>query len=619
MVSAKRVHMKQARRKTPKTAVSLAARLLSVHYAASVSTIRGSTSPSPASSVWATTSSPRPRRNLTSKESGRDSGRQASGFQNLDLETLRALGISDLDYGEEGSQGGVQPDEAEYIDSDSFVQPLFEGGAGDDVDALLDALQEEQSDGWSNPKSQFGDGLKTRARNELGEDIADETLFGNEGTRVEAEEDGALFDISNMISNLESDEDEEDNFNETDDETEQPYSSGPGELDDLKENLATEAVTQGGSKFKSSASDDTVPRIDLDRLRGPMPGLAEKSAPHLGRVKQLTRKLVQGGKNKKRGVMVSPTRLLARPGRPKAKSCRGLLSRVPPSAPLAFSTFPAFHFPMMKIVAGFAGAQILWNWAKSLVASVTRQRNPERVVAGNEGEQTTVDELQGEEEIDGELDEEELKALERLGLGPSRFARTPRRTESVSERASNSMQSEATSTPTDGRVSGTEGHRTLQRRPKGPRMLVNVLGMKKKNGPTQQEMEQEVFSLTRRAEAAERDVETLNSQLSDCMQNLEQSRGQCNRLQGTNRYLKSQVDSYQVEMEETLKRERQKATEELARIREAMVEVLDRERKLMRDHMLSASEEVRAAVLRAEEDSTMHRSHGTTNNDGLAT
>jgi ElaB/YqjD/DUF883 family membrane-anchored ribosome-binding protein len=116
------------------------------------------------------------------------------------------------------------------------------------------------------------------------------------------------------------------------------------------------------------------------------------------------------------------------------------------------------------------------------------------------------------------------------------------------------------------------------------------------------ELKEELHKWKRRAQKAESEAESLQQEWSVCIQQLQEANSEKIRLQSTNKYLKEQLRDTQRTTDEIMKRERQKANDEIMRIREAMVEVLDRERKLIRDHMLTASKEVRAAILAAEDD-----------------
>mmetsp|Transcript_16139 Transcript_16139/g.25164 ORF Transcript_16139/g.25164 Transcript_16139/m.25164 type:complete len:456 (-) Transcript_16139:1363-2730(-) len=96
-----------------------------------------------------------------------------------------------------------------------------------------------------------------------------------------------------------------------------------------------------------------------------------------------------------------------------------------------------------------------------------------------------------------------------------------------------------------------------------------------------------------------------NSMLSreneDIVNQLGEIKRQLHGLQETNRYLKSQIRDNQNEIVVVQSRERQKANEEIARMRDAMMQVLAKERSLMKAQIKKTSEQVRA-LLAEDED-----------------
>lgn len=75
---------------------------------------------------------------------------------------------------------------------------------------------------------------------------------------------------------------------------------------------------------------------------------------------------------------------------------------------------------------------------------------------------------------------------------------------------------------------------------------------------------------------------------------------QLHGLQETNRYLKSQIRDNQNEIVVAQSRERQKANEEISKMRDTMMQVLAKERALMKAQIKKTSEQVR--MLLAEDD-----------------
>jgi len=96
-----------------------------------------------------------------------------------------------------------------------------------------------------------------------------------------------------------------------------------------------------------------------------------------------------------------------------------------------------------------------------------------------------------------------------------------------------------------------------------------------------------------------------NSMLSreneDIVNQLGEIKRQLHGLQETNRYLKSQIRDNQNEIVVVQSRERQKANEEIARMRDAMMQVLAKERSLMKSQIKKTSEQVRS-LLAEDED-----------------
>ncbi len=64
----------------------------------------------------------------------------------------------------------------------------------------------------------------------------------------------------------------------------------------------------------------------------------------------------------------------------------------------------------------------------------------------------------------------------------------------------------------------------------------------------------------------------------------------------TNTYLKNQLADNKRILERAVNVERQKTNNELSRLREQMVEVLERERRMMRAQLMKSSAEVRALI-----------------------
>ena len=89
---------------------------------------------------------------------------------------------------------------------------------------------------------------------------------------------------------------------------------------------------------------------------------------------------------------------------------------------------------------------------------------------------------------------------------------------------------------------------------------------------------------------------------------LQEIRQQLDSLSQTNGYLKAQLRDTKRETEQVVQAERQKSNEELSRVRDAMVTVLDRERRLMKAQIMRTSAEVRAMIQHKNDDGAQAKS-----------
>ena len=274
------------------------------------------------------------------------------------------------------------------------------------------------------------------------------------------------------------------------------------------------------------------------------------------------------------------------------------------------------NVPVTKYVFYVAAAQVVWSWVQHVPAirRVARMASPKSSSVPSKRMKEVDEEKTGREGTDvqagraslrdDDVDEDEIKALERLGFR--------RRTYSNKELEAMEEEYQEEEAAADTEIDELKVLSTTAKRQPVTNTNTWQRGIfqwllkgeegKGKTTLSMRDLEEELDMWKSRVQSAESEVESVQHDWSECVQQLEEAKAQCMRLQSTNRYLKEQLRDNQREMEETLKRERQRATDELARIRGAMVEVLDRERKLMRDHMMSASKEVRAAILMAEDE-----------------
>lgn len=259
--------------------------------------------------------------------------------------------------------------------------------------------------------------------------------------------------------------------------------------------------------------------------------------------------------------------------------------------PLAMSKFKS-AIPFTKYFLFIAMAQVAWSWVKDVPQIVHRWTSANTTTlklpsSGKEDVETKDEGITADSSPEG-LSVEEIESLQKLG-----FHQYPVDTNSNKEYQEREHVDDVVA---NGEVE-TEGTVETQKQGLFNRFVGRGRGRVSKN-----ELKEELHKWKRRAQKAESEAESLQHEWSVCIQQLQEANAEKTRLQSTNKYLKEQLRDNQRTTDDVLKRERQKANDEIMRIREAMVEVLDRERKLIRDHMLTASKEVRAAILAAEDD-----------------
>ena len=106
----------------------------------------------------------------------------------------------------------------------------------------------------------------------------------------------------------------------------------------------------------------------------------------------------------------------------------------------------------------------------------------------------------------------------------------------------------------------------------------------------------EVQALYERAETAEAERDTIEREYELSSKQLQGMQQQVQAISKTNTYLKAQLRDIQRSSESAVLAERKKADEEMARVRESLVDVLERERRLMRAQMMKASNRLRTLM-----------------------
>jgi len=558
------------------------------------------------------------------------------GISGLDMETLRLLGVPDI-----GTQ--FEDDEEDFQESANFAKQYLPTSRTDseaDSVANIDEIVVDSEDDVDDKLDSYYSDNESLDETDERDDPENDTVWWNK-------------QINNKKKENKSEEDDENwnlDYDVQESESEFPFNSPKVEIQTNKEAKSKQIKSKSRELPSQASKRTTSPSTDVptrSATRLPVVRDSETGSKALMKVKKTaaaifnTENKAKSSQKKVKSIPSNSNQRSARASkqkggrRPTQRKSRkkinsNVAARYAPSLSLLSTTFEGLNtLAIVKFVACIAGVQMVWSWVTARFFLSKDRRNMARFDGKDDSSEDEFFPMQdkkthdSESAEDGMLNQEEAKALQRLGLDSRRYSTAnadseSEEFESVAPTVSNnfsSSASEATGMNNSPKTLKSDRHqdshktqsdgRSVDEHSKGPRMLAHFLRIRGRGqeGPTFREISQELHNWRERAMSAEQDVETLNEQWSDTMKKLEESKGQCLRLQSTNRYLKSQLESHQAEMEETLKRERQKATEELARIREAMVEVLDRERKLIRDHMMSASEQVRAAVLRAEENS----------------
>jgi hypothetical protein len=128
----------------------------------------------------------------------------------------------------------------------------------------------------------------------------------------------------------------------------------------------------------------------------------------------------------------------------------------------------------------------------------------------------------------------------------------------------------------------------------------NLFGRK---SPTKEDMEaqlDEIESLKKRSLEAEGAQEELENNYDVVVQRLKEAQKQLSEVNRTNNFLKNQLRDNKRVLERAVIAERQKTSTELARVRDQMVEVLERERRIMRAQLMKSSEEVRSMIANSD-------------------
>lgn len=130
------------------------------------------------------------------------------------------------------------------------------------------------------------------------------------------------------------------------------------------------------------------------------------------------------------------------------------------------------------------------------------------------------------------------------------------------------------------------------------RQLTTWFGLRRRSDdedeklPSARELMDEVEVLRKRAETAEQERQVMEREYEKTSWQLQEAQNELSSLTSTTRYLKAQLRDNEEMMDRAIRAERRKAKEELLRLKDAMLEVVERERQAMRDELTRQAEEV---------------------------
>lgn len=115
---------------------------------------------------------------------------------------------------------------------------------------------------------------------------------------------------------------------------------------------------------------------------------------------------------------------------------------------------------------------------------------------------------------------------------------------------------------------------------------------------------EEIAEMKERAVVVEQSRDLLEKDVDRTMNQLKEAQRELREVTQTNNYLKNQLADNKRILERAVNAERQKLNNEMSKLREQMVQILERERRIMRAQLMKSSAEVRSLIENsiAEED-----------------
>ena len=534
----------------------------------------------------------------------------ATTFAGLDAATLRSLGVDESDLGElfvdDEADGEFASSPARRRRQRSAVAEVEEEEEMDDDDDEdeyeeydSDSSAEEDSDGESD-ESDGGD--LEEAGDEEEYDFEEYEDYEDEESDAEEEEEdvdvGEEWWRNPLGKYQDGDEGGGDEYEEVEESEDEEYDDEPAQRQGGQRSSAGKAKSRSRSGKKPRAASARGKRPSKAG-RGKLPSFGITSLKGATTLSALTKRRSRA-KTKKSSAGSSMTTSWNVPT--PLGSVRVQLPAGVPLGPLttvigAIGTFVTNASPTVPIILSLAMA----NFFLGLVRHARPQQPPseeeEEYVDQhgyqqyNDGYEDEVDENYGWEQQQQRQQEQEQEYDEDVpmeedgGLDAYQQQQDQYPEEDAAESAArgpNVLARLASSMPKVPSLFGRGDGRTERRI--------------RRNRKRSLQRDDEVRALYERAEAAEAERDTIEHGYELSSRQLQGQQQQLQALGKTNAYLKAQLRDIQRSSESAVLAERKKADEEMARVRESLVDVLERERRLMRAQMMKASDRLRTLM-----------------------
>lgn len=454
--------------------------------------------------------------------------------------------------------------ESNRLGEDSIKEGLWKDDNVKTPDGAVDTV-ENDGQWWKDPFAGFSDqeaqeeekDIESRTKQSVGFDIFEEeeekeelVLKGEEGGELLSEHSTAL-----VGNDFEQDEAE---AAQLDDPTlEDEYEYEDETYDEMEvEEIATPAVAENSPGDSSSKSTPvTATTVAKTSTSLPVSILPSKHSNLVQRVKEI------------------------------AAPVPALLF------PKAVQSFMASPFSVQFLITVTTGNFALRYWQN--------RRNVTKKQTSFSGGDT----IELDEDIDFDFDEEDDYVP--TGFGRPRPISTPSKAkQKAKERLSASPAMFSPSTKSNNMIGGIlQRGKEVSRMPSSSEGLRKVFAMGGKRRNFKKETEEllkHVEELSERVEIAESTREQSIHDNDNSVRQLRESRKELEELTRTNAFLKSQLRDNKRILERAVNAERQKTNAELARVRDSMVAILERERRIMRTNLMKNSAEVRSMIAREE-------------------